>query len=209
MKFLTKAAAILIVTFLSLQTVTSQNQNSDAEEQLSLNSGTIDNQFEYIFRKSGNFKGTNGQKYEAVKFSSLLTLKAHVLDSLKTTYTKLANSETTVQNQAKQIEELKTKLGNTQNTLDVTNTEKNNMSLLGMQTSKTNYNVIMWTIIAALLAFLLFFIYKFKNSNSSTREAKHKLEEVEIEFEDHRRTALEREQKVRRQLQDEINKNKA
>jgi uncharacterized membrane protein (DUF106 family) len=83
------------------------------------------------------------------------------------------------------------------------------MALLGMQTSKTNYNVIMWTIIAALTALLLFFIYKFKNSNSLTKEAKYKLEEVESEFEEHRRNALEREQKVRRQLQDELNKNKA
>jgi hypothetical protein len=41
-----------------------------------------------------------------------------------------------------------------------------------------------------------------------TKEAKRKLEDIETEFEDHRRIALEREQKVRRQLQDEINKNK-
>jgi hypothetical protein len=67
----------------------------------------------------------------------------------------------------------------------------------------------MWSIIAALFALLLFFIYKFKNSNTLTRQAKFKLEEVESEFEEHRRIALEREQKVRRQLQDEINKNKA
>jgi hypothetical protein len=74
---------------------------------------------------------------------------------------------------------------------------------------KTNYNILMWSIIAALLSLLLFFIYKFKNSNALTREAKLKLDEVETEFEEHRRTALEREQKVRRQLQDELNKNKA
>ncbi len=208
MKFLTKASVILLVT-LSLQFVNGQNSKEDAEEKLSLNSGTIDSQFEYIFRKSGNFKGTNGQKYEAVKFSSLLTLKAHVLDSLKTTYKGLENSEKTVDNQAKEIEELKTKLASTQSSLDQTNTENNNMALLGMQTSKTNYNVIMWSIAAALFALLLFFIYKFKNSNSLTKDAKFKLEEVESEFEEHRRTALEREQKVRRQLQDEINKQKA
>lgn len=209
MKFLLKAALSLIILF-NLQTIHSQtNNDKDDDDGLSLNSGTIDSQFEYIFRKSGNFRGTNGQKYEAVKFSSLLTLKAHVLDSLKTTYKNLENSENTVKTQAKEIEDLKAKLGNTQNTLDLTNTEKNNMALLGMQTSKTNYNVIMWSIIGALTALLLFFIYKFKSSNSLTREAKHKLEEVETEFDEHRRTALEREQKVRRQLQDEINKNKA
>ena len=208
MKFLTKAAVILIVTF-SLQTVNSQTNAEEAEDKLSLNSGTIDSQFEYIFQKSGNFKGLKGLKYEAVKYSSLLTLKAHVLDSLKTTYKKLENSEKTVGNQAKEIEELKTKLGNTESTLDLTNSEKNNMALLGMQTSKTNYNVIMWSIVAALLAFLLFFIYKFKGSNSATNEARDKLGEVESEFEEHRRNALEREQKVRRQLQDELNKQKS
>ncbi|WP_178988063.1 tRNA (guanine-N1)-methyltransferase [Winogradskyella schleiferi] len=208
MKFLTKVIVILLVTF-SFHSVNAQSNNDDEEDKLSLNSGTIDSQFEYIFRKSGNFKGTNGQKYEAVKYSWLLTLKSHVLDSLKTTYEKLENSEKVVGNQVKEIEDLKTKLANTQTNLEQTDSEKNNMALLGMQTSKTNYNVIMWSIIAALLAFLLFFIYKFKGSNSSTREAKLKLEEVETEFEEHRRNALEREQKVRRQLQDELNKQKS
>lgn len=208
MKFLTKVSVILLVTF-SLQIASGQTSNDDEDDKLSLNSGTIDSQFEYIFKKSGNFKGTNGQKYEAVKYAWLLTLKAHVLDSLKTTYAKLENSEKIVEDQSKEIEELKGKLVNTQSTLDQTNSEKNNMALLGMQTSKINYNVIMWSIVAALLACLLFFIYKFKGSNSATREAKHKLNEVETEFEEHRRNALEREQKVRRQLQDELNKQKS
>ncbi|GGI58432.1 tRNA (guanine-N1)-methyltransferase [Winogradskyella haliclonae] len=184
-------------------------QETTKNEELSLDSGTIDSQFEYIFRKSGNFKGTNGQKYEAVKYSSLLTLKAHVLDSLKTTYTKLNNSEKTVNDQAKEIESLKSQLSNTQTELTNTNAEKDSMSLFGMQMSKTGYNVLMWSIIAGLLAFALLFVFRFKNSNSSTKAAKRKLEEVEIEFEEHRRVALEREQKVRRQLQDEINKNKS
>ena len=83
------------------------------------------------------------------------------------------------------------------------------MTLFGMQLGKTNYNVLMWSIVAALFALLIFFILKFKGSNSLTRDAKLKLEEVEAEFEEHRKIALEREQKVRRQLQDEINKNKA
>jgi len=209
MKFLTKVAVLLIVTF-SFQNIYSQtNTAQPQEEQLSLNSGSIDSQFEYIFKKSGNFKGINGQKYEAVKYTSLLTLKAHVLDSLKTTYAKLNTSEETVENQKQEIESLKGQLQNTQTTLGETEAEKNSMTLFGMQLGKTNYNVLMWSIVAALFALLIFFILKFKGSNSLTRDAKLKLEEVEAEFEEHRRIALEREQKVRRQLQDEINKNKA
>jgi len=39
-----------------------------------------------------------------------------------------------------------------------------------------------------------------------TQEAKAKLDDLEAEYEDHRRKALEREQRISRQLQDEINK---
>ncbi|WP_299127037.1 tRNA (guanine-N1)-methyltransferase [uncultured Winogradskyella sp.] len=208
MKFLTKISVALLITC-NLQFTNAQQKLNDIDEKYSLNSGNINSQFEYVFRKSGNFKGTNGQPYEAVKQIWLLKLKSNVLDSLKTTYTKLNSSEKTVEQQNKEIESLKTQLQNTQVDLLNTNEEKDSMALFGVQMGKTNYNVLMWSIVAALLALAVFFICKFKNSNALTRDAKNKLEEVETEYEDHRRVALEREQKVRRQLQDEINKNKS
>lgn len=206
MKYLTKILLTFSLLF-CFQTGFSQDTET-AEEELSLENGTIENQFEYIFRKSGNFKGTDGQNYEAVKFNSLLKIKSNVLDSLNTTYKLLETSENTVSNQFDEIEALKSQLQNTNSTLETTNKEKNSMSLFGLQMSKGGYNVLLWSIIGGLLALLLLFIVRFKTSNSSTKEAKRKLEETELEFEEHRRVALEREQKVRRQLQDEINKNK-
>ena len=200
---------LVFLLFFCLFTITSFSQaNNNDEDPLSLNSGTIDNQFEYLLRKSGNFRGTNGQMYEAVKLNMLLTLRAHTIDSLKTIHKNLADTKAIVNSQTKEINDLKANLSKTKNDLEQTNSEKNSMSLFGMQMSKTGYNILMWTIIAGLLALLLFFIYKFKNSNAITRNAKKSLEEIEEEFEQHRKTALEREQKVRRQLQDEINKHK-
>ena len=76
MKFLTRAAVILIVT-LSLQTTQAQTANS-AEDKLSLNSGTIDNQFEFVIRRSNSW-----QDYKTVKKTWLYALKSHTLDSLK------------------------------------------------------------------------------------------------------------------------------
>ncbi len=183
-------------------------QDSQEESSLSLDSGTIDSQFEYVFRKSGNFKGTRGQKYEAVKQTWLLRLKSNVLDSLKTTYQELDKTQTVVATQAKTIDDLNTELANTKTELNNTISEKDSMTLFGMQTTKPNYSMILWSIIGALAVLLLFFIYKFRNSNAVTKQAKLNLAEIEEEFEEHRRNALEREQKVRRQLQDEINKQK-
>jgi septal ring factor EnvC (AmiA/AmiB activator) len=200
--------SLFFIVFTCLISLTTFSQTKPNDEALSLYKGTIDNQFEYILKKSGNFKGTNGQAYEAVKRSMFLALRAHTMDSLKTVHKNLAETKAVVKTQAKEISDLKANLSNTKTDLDKTNSEKNNMALFGMQMSKSNYNVLMWSIIAGLFALLIFFVYKFKSSNSITREAKHNLAEIGEEFEEHRRTALEREQKVRRQLQDEINKQK-
>lgn len=178
-------------------------QPQQEKDKLSLNEGTIDNQFEFVIRRSNRY-----QDYKVVKTNWLYTLKSHTLDSLKAVHESLANTQAVVDNQAEEISTLKSNLTNTQGKLDQTNEEKNNMSLLGLQMSKTNYNLLMWFIIAGLLALLLFFIYKYKSSNAVTRLAKKSLSEIEEEFDEHRKVALEREQKVRRQLQDEINKQK-
>ena len=198
----------LFFSLFALIVFTAHSQTTDETEELSLSSGSIDSQFEYIFRKSGNFKGTNGQRYEAVNQTWLLTLKANVLDSLKTTYQDLDNLEATVESQAKEIEELKLNLSNTQTKLENTIAEKDSMQLFGMQITKPNYSLILWSFIGMLSALLLFFIYKYRNSNAITKQAKLTLAETEEEFEEHRRVALEREQKVRRQLQDMINEQK-
>jgi septal ring factor EnvC (AmiA/AmiB activator) len=196
--------SLILLLGVNFQVAQAQGSETQNEEKLSLNSGTIDNQFEYVIRRSNSY-----QDFKVVKKTWLYALKAHTMDSLKALRKDLANTQSVVDRQALNIETLQTSLANTEETLAKTEEEKNNMALFGMQLGKTNYNVLMWSIIAALFALLLFFIYKFKNSNTLTRQAKFKLEEVESEFEEHRRIALEREQKVRRQLQDEINKNKA
>ncbi len=136
-------------------------------------------------------------------------LKAHTLDSLKAIQNNLTRSQNTVDSLAQEITSLKSNLSETKTTLAETNEEKDNMALFGLQMSKGNYNVLMWSIIGGLFALLLLFIYKYRNSNSVTKLAQKSLVETEEEFEEHRRTALEREQKVRRQLQDEINKQKS
>jgi len=174
-----------------------------------INEGSIDDQFEFVLIKSSNWNDERGQAYEVIKSNLILSLKAHVQDSLKAIKNRLDSTNTIVQTQQDEIESLKADLSKTQDTLNATNIEKNSMSLFGFPMNKTSYNLLMWITILALFALLLLFIIKFKNSNSVTKIAKDNLADVEEEFEEHRRIALEREQKVRRQLQDEINKQKS
>ncbi|OBX26234.1 hypothetical protein LX77_01884 [Gelidibacter algens] len=198
-----KTLTFTLVSCLIFVVVNAQEAANDQDDTLSLTEGSIDNQFEYVIQKSNDY-----QDYKVVKKTWLYTLKSHTIDSLKAIQKNLLDTQAIVNNQATEITSLKSNLSETKSTLTDTNEEKDNMALFGLQMSKSNYNVLMWSIIGALFALLLFFIYKFRNSNSVTKLAKVTLVETEEEFEEHRRTALEREQKVRRQLQDEINKQK-
>jgi len=176
------------------------------EQTQSINEGSIKDQFEFVIKKSTNWNDENGQAYEVIKRNMMHTLKAHTLDTLNAIQAKLDNTKDIVNTQQNEINTFKTNLEKTENTLASTVKEKDSMVFLGKQMSKSSYSFLMWSIVAVLLVALLFFIFQFKNSNVVTKATRNALAEMENEFKEHRRIALEREQKVRRQLQDEINK---
>ena len=138
----------------------------------------------------------------------LQKIKSNVLDSINTLKKELAETKLVVQTQDKEINNLKSDLKTTNDNLTIVTKEKDGIKFLGFPMTKTGYNTILWSIITGLLAFLLFFIYRFKASNTITKQANALLADTEAEFENYKSKSLEREQKVRRELQDELNKQK-
>jgi hypothetical protein len=181
--------------------------SQETEPEPSLDGGTIESQFEFLYKKSGNYNA-EGRRYEVVRKIQLDKLRDNVLDSLSSVRLKISELNGTIARQEGTIADLNGKLENTSSQLTEVTEEKDSMSFLGAQISKISYNLILWTIIAVLLLFFLLFVYKFRRSNVLTQEAKVKLGDLEAEYEEHRRKALEREQRISRQLQDEINKYK-
>lgn len=169
----------------------------------SLNKGTIESQFDYIYVKSYSYKDT-----KSVKKGDLQKIKANVLDSISTLKKELTDTKQVVQTQNTEINSLKSDLKTTNDNLTIVTKEKDEIKFLGFPMTKTGYNTLLWSIITGLLVFLLFFIFRFKASNTITKQANGLLTETEEEFETYKATALEREQKVRRELQDELNKQK-
>ena len=195
--------AVILMAFCTFQ-LTHAQEEATAQEELSLDKGSIDSQFEYLYKKSGNYRA-DGKRYEVVRVISLDKLRKNVLDSLKAKNSRVAELNATISGHETTIASLNKELTDTTTSLTE---EKDSMSFLGIQVSKGTYNGILWTLIAVLLLLLLLFIYRFRRSNFLTQEAKQNLSELEQEYEDHRRRALEREQRISRQLQDEINKYK-
>ena len=190
-----RSTLILLVFLVAGQSILFAQNRTTSTQNLSLNEGTIDEQFEYVIRRSNSW-----QDFKVIKKNWMYALKAHTIDSLAALQGQLESTQKVVQSQEDEISGLKANLASTESTLQSTNLEKDSMALFGMQMSKTGYNTLLWSIIGGLFTLLLVFIFKFRNSNSITRAAKRSLSEIEQEFEEHRRVALEREQKVRRQL---------
>ncbi|TRZ41053.1 tRNA (guanine-N1)-methyltransferase [Robertkochia solimangrovi] len=175
----------------------------DKDEELSLSNGSIDDQFEYVLQKANNYRN-----YKVVKKEWLSLLKKNTLDSVARIEKELAESNSLTITQKDEIEKLKKDLASTNTNLNQVTEEKDSISFFGILIEKPVYKSIMWGIIGLLTLVLVFFIYKFKNANAITQDARKSLSELEQEYEEHRRKALEREQKARRALQDEINKQK-
>ena len=188
MRFFTRAIAFIFLLSFSV------TQAQDATK-------TIDEQFTEVIEGSNNYQ--DFKVIDKVKMSRLQENAKARIDALQT---EIGNLKSEMNSQQAAALKVSADLEESQRTLTDTLEEKDAINFFGIQMSKGNYQTMMWSIIGLLLLSLLFFIFKFRNSNVLTNEAQHKLDETEIEFDEYRRKALEKEQKLGRQLQDERNK---
>ncbi len=165
---------------------------------------TIEGQFDELVDKSGNW-----EKFKLVKKESIYTFKKTLLDSIKEQKSLLREKLDTISVQSSRIKELNLNIQNLQSELDKEKNRNDSIDFFGLTIEKGVYSIIVWGIIAVLAILLVIFISRYTSSNSITRGALKDLEDLQNEYEEYRTKAIEREQKVRRQLQDEINKHRS
>jgi ATP-dependent Zn protease len=187
---------LLLFLFLITSFVAYTQESIEIEEDSS-----IKGQFDRIYRIS-----TTYQTYKVIDRDEYEKLKSNVLDSLKNCKKLISEKENLLKTERDNVEVLNSSLNTTKLDLDTALQKENSIFLFGSHLNKTTYNLILWFIIILLFVGLGFFIFKFSKSNVLTNEAQSNLLDIEQEFDDHRKKSIEREQKLRRQLQDEINK---
>ena len=192
-----KKTLVLLYIFLMLGAILLAQDNAGTS------GNTLDDQFTDVIENSNRY-----QDYKVVKIYKLNALKKSVMDSLAALEKDLSTAQDTISAKDNTIGGLSANLKSTQDELAVSREKENGISLFGMLLTKATYNTIMWSSIGLLLVLLIITVFRFRQSNAVTRESKLKLSEVEEEYEDYRQRTLEREQQLRRKLQDEINKQK-
>ena len=174
-----------------------------AQDSIEVRKNTLSNQMTETFDKSNSY-----QEYKVIKKTQLATLRRNILDSVSNLEKEIGSQNSELEQRKAKIDSLSGNLKRTQEDLTLSKEKEDGIEIFGVLTSKATYNTIMWSIIGILLLIGGFLFYRFLNSHKIINAAELKIAEMEIELEDYRRNSLEREQKLRRKLQDEINKNR-
>lgn len=158
-------------------------------------------QFDFIIEKSSRY-----QSYRVVPATWLDKLKTTVADTLA--HLKKQHYETNLNSKQHQsnIDSLKNELAATLATVETLKQSQQNMNFLGLSMSKGLYNSIMWGLVLALILISAIVVFLYRNAQSEAKQSKSLLQEIQDEFEAHRKRSLEREQTMARKHLTEINK---
>ena len=157
--------------------------------------------FDSIYTISNSY-----DRYKIIKKVYFQDLKRQSLDSVENYKQQLIEKESLLKLEIQNFESLKAQADLTQIALNQSLQKENSITLFGAAMSKKNYNLTLWSIVLLLLLGLCYYIYKYNNNKHLTKKAQNSLTEIEQELTAYRKRSLENEQKLRRKLQDEINK---
>jgi preprotein translocase subunit SecF len=165
---------------------------------------TIEEQINHLLLKSNRW-----EDFKVIKINSLEQLRADIADSLQTARKEVAEAKEATAG----FEAEKAALVEQINKRDVQimelSKEKESIGFMGIFIEKTLYKNIMWGLSGGLSVLLLIFMFRFKRSNVVTVQVKSALAEIQEEYHSYKKRALEKEQKLARELQNELNKRMA
>ncbi|ATA88408.1 hypothetical protein CAPN001_07540 [Capnocytophaga stomatis] len=197
-------AGAIAVFFSFTFAVNAQEQSLDTVNvQVKKKQNTLNEQFETLVEKANSW-----QSYKIIDRAKLGNYQKNVIDSLQSIKSKIQAQQDIINGHEEEVKQLNGKIAELQNNLERTQNEKDSVNFLGILLPKSTYSLMVWSLVLILTCLLLFYVYKYINGSAVTKKSLQDLQELQEEYENYRKSAIEREQKVRRQLQDEINKHK-
>lgn len=196
-----KMKSIYIILFALSFSLSGFSQDNSNENQEQKEPTSVEN-LRNVVDKSNNY-----QQYKVIEKVEINAAIKRVASEFDALTAEISNLKDSLQAKDQQIRSLKKQAADLQVELTNLQNEKDEVQFLGLSLTKSSYNTLVWSIIGLLLALLLFFIFRFNRSNLLTKEAKQNLKNLDADYENYKRIALEKQQKLGRQLQDEKNKN--
>ncbi|MTI21177.1 hypothetical protein E1176_09115 [Fulvivirga sp. RKSG066] len=164
-------------------------------------SQTLDEQFESLKEDSETFKS-----YKVIDQSKLNAFWNMTMDSVRN----LKAEKATIANDSKSKDNTITDINSTLETknaqIEELETQISTIEVFGLDVSKSSFIFFSFFTIGALIIVLAGILYKYKDNNRIARVKVKEYEKLHHDFEEYKRTALDKQMKLRRDLQTERNK---
>lgn len=161
----------------------------------------LENQVEYLLNNSLNYKN-----YKVVDKETMFSFKNEFESFLNLSNQARVSFQKELESKVNQISALDESLQSLQTENSQLKNEKHTISFLGMAINKYAYITMLWGLFFTSLLVIGFFALKFMRANEVTKSSKAILSNLEDEYEAFRRSSIEREQKLRRELFDQMKK---
>lgn len=166
-----------------------------------LTTGTLDSQFTQLL----NISKTMDQ-HKLIRRANLEQVRKNVADSLSHYQKTLLTIQTQAKENAEQVAKMQDSLQVLNETVQIHQNSQNSINFFGADLNKGFFKALFMSTTILLLIVILILIMRLKSNRSNASESKLRVDEIQEAFDLHRKKALEKEQKLMRQLQDEINK---
>ncbi len=183
--------------------VTTPTQANDAYKYSpdGLRKGSLANQFDHL-----NYISKNNYDFKMVRKTNLDIVKRNVIDTVAKLHKEISTLKSSSSNYTSNTKNLQDSIQTLKDQLAQEQQKTDSFSFLGINTSKGLYNTVVWTIIGILAVATFIFLFSYRKAKVDTVEFQKTAEQSQEEFATFRKKSMEKEQLLKRQLQDELNK---
>ncbi|MFD2247411.1 hypothetical protein [Pontibacter ruber] len=201
---------LLLVLFVS----TANAQEAAPKDNKAVNS--LQKQFNQLKENSNSYNEKN-REYKVVNVATLNDfwksvqatisgIEQQQLKNRNSAEQNLVKANQEIEQQKKEIEALKKDNAQKEQEVQQSINDVTNLSVLGINMHKQFYVIFSLSVIAILLVIVAVAMSLYKSSKRVTDEKKRAYDEIDQEFNEYKKTARERELKVKRELQTEMNR---
>ena len=166
-----------------------------------LRKGSLANQFDHL-----NYISKNNYDFKMVRKTNLDIIRKNVVDTVSKLRKEINTLRSSSSNYTSNTKNLQDSIQTLKDQLAQEKEKTDSFSFLGINTSKSLYSTVVWTIIAVLAVATFILLFSYRKAKVDTVEFQKTAEQSQEEFAVFRKKAMEKEQLLKRQLQDELNK---
>jgi hypothetical protein len=152
-----------------------------------LENGTLQEQYEFLNERTRVY-----DNFRAVREDMFQRIRRNSIDSLNSTHREINTLNRQLIKVQRDTDSLIAELQNVRRERDEAISERDSLFILGIPTSKSFYNTLMWSIIGVLTLLLIIGVVLYNRTRSITVQKSNELSELTAEYENYRKTSRER-----------------